>query len=66
MATNPYPHKNGSHKGMRSNKEFLLKVSTPVLTNKYSAAIITINPKIRMNKSLGFLFIIRATKIMTI
>jgi hypothetical protein len=66
MATNPYAHKNGSQRGISPNKVFLLNVSTPVLINKYSEAIIIKNPNARMRKSFLSLFIIRAMKIIPI
>ena len=45
IATNPYPHKNGSHSGMMPNKEVRMNVSTPVLIKIYSKKSIQQNPK---------------------
>ncbi len=53
MAINPYPHKKGSHKGIKPNSEFLTKVSTPVLINRNSNSSIIKNPKQKISKSLA-------------
>jgi hypothetical protein len=47
IATKLHAHKNGSHKGISPNKEFLIKISTPVLTKKYSETIMIKKPNIK-------------------
>jgi hypothetical protein len=65
IATYPYPHKNGSHKGITPNKLLRTKVSTPVLTKIYSIPNMIINPRIKIRSSFGNNLITKAILIIT-
>src|SRR3989338_4779466 len=66
IATKPCPHKNGSHKGIVLNNEFLMNVSTPVDIKIHSNMIIKINPPTNTAHSLFVYFTLKSIKMIII